>query len=238
MRIRGFFAGLTALVLLTGCGRDDAGMSQAPSAEGEWEMKQKSFGELAQILKDFGVEGITEDVIRQLEDGEAMRGDEFCLDRTASLLMWAGSGTTDWDNMVWTPAENGVYTFDREVFRLETMYTDFLRGVSALGGKELSFENIREDTGGVDWERGTGRRTVSFDWDGESYVLEAENHNDWFDVSAADALNRIILSRETGKSLYFATDGYQECIVFYRDSAWAEAFQTQTGLELFQFFAR
>lgn len=95
-----------------------------------------------------------------------------------------------------------------------------------------NFKNITEDTSGVDWDNGTGKRTVSFEWNGCTYTLEATFEHDWFDFNVAAGLNRIIIENGNGKRLYFTGDGYQECIVFYRDSEWADAFQKETGMVL------
>lgn len=41
--------------------------------------------------------------------------------------------------------------------------------------------------------------------------------------------------QDSEKQLFFASDGYQEGIVFYRDKKWADAFQMETGLELVEY---
>ena len=61
-----------------------------------------------------------------------------------------------------------------EFFNVEKMYTDFLTGVSSLDEEELDFKNIQEDTRQVNWEEGTGKRTVSFEWKHRQFTLEAE----------------------------------------------------------------
>ena len=89
------------------------------------------------------------------------------------------------------------------------MYTDFLNGISALGGEELMFTNIAEDLDGVDWAYGIGTRTVGFDWNGVRYTLTAAHRDGWFDSSVADQLNKIIIGQDTGKRLFFASGGEQ-----------------------------
>lgn len=137
--------------------------------------------------------------------------------------------------MTWKPSENGVYAFDVEIFDVENMYTNFLIGVSYLDREELNFTNIVEDTSLVDWEDGTGSRSVSFDWNGQHFNIDAKVEGDWFDSSVADDLNRIIISQDIGKQLYFTSDGYQEGIVFYCDKEWANDFEKDTGLKLEEF---
>ena len=48
----------------------------------------------------------------------------------------------------------------------------------------------------------------------------------------AEGLNEIIAAEGGSKKLYFASDGYQECIVFYCDKEWADNFEFKTGLKL------
>ena len=161
---------------------------------------------------------------------------EVLLSKGAALLTALGEGGYDADAMAWAPSQNGVYAFDMEVSDVGGMYARFLAGVSALAPDELAFENIREDTSKVDWENGTGKRTVTFEWQGEEFTLEAEMQSDWFDLRAANQLNKIIRRHTSGKQLFFTGDGYQECIVFYRDKEWADAFEAETGLELVESF--
>lgn len=193
---------------------------------------QKSYAEIAEILKELGIGGITDELITELENAYALMPPEILINKTATTLTYIGAGQIDYDTWEWVPDKNGVYTFDVEVFNLEKIYTFFLQGVSALGDGELNFTNIQEDLSDVNWENGTGTRSVTFDWNGETYTLEAENMGDWFDLSVADQLNQIIISKGGEKRLYFTSDGYQECIIFYRDEAWAKSFEEKTGLEL------
>lgn len=148
------------------------------------------------------------------------------------LLSALGSGTYDHSEGTWQPGTNGVYSFDVEVYDLDHMYTHFLSGVSALDKEELDFKNIQEDTSGIDWEEGTGTRTVTFEWNGKTFCIEAAGMNDWFDMNAANALNQILIENGNGKRLFFTDDGYQECIIFYRDADWADSFRKETGLAL------
>ena len=86
---------------------------------------------------------------------------DILLSKTATLLM----------SLEDDPAANGVYSFDMEVLCEDTMYTEFLRSVSALSKGELVFENIEEDTSAVNWEEGTVP---------EPYTLTGKaNHTPW-----------------------------------------------------------
>ena len=82
---------------------------------------------------------------------------EVIIDKAADLLTVLGDGEYDFENMTWTPDENGVYAFDAEVFNVDKVYTDFLTGISSLDKEELDFKNIQEDTSQMNWEEGTGK---------------------------------------------------------------------------------
>lgn len=194
--------------------------------------EQKSFKEIAEILKRFDIDGITEQMIYELEASCKAMPVEVELNKTAMLLSALGAGIYNRSEGTWQPGTNGVYSFDVEVYDLDNMYTRFLSGVSALNKEELDFKNIQEDTSRIDWEEGTGIRTVTFEWNGKTFCIEAMGMDDWFDVNVADALNKIIIENGNGRRLFFTDDGYQECIVFYRDADWADSFQKETGLVL------
>ncbi len=220
---------LSSIFAISGCNMQE----NAPEKEDSHiESKQKTYAEIAETLTKFEIGGITEQLIDELEASYAQMPPEIELDKTAMLLSALGMGTFDYEQNTWTPSANGVYSFDAEVFDIENMYTDFLLGVSALDADELHFENIREDTSKVNWDEGTGTRTVSFEWKGKAFCLEAEMEHDWFDLDVANGLNKIIIENQSNKRLFFASDGYQECIVFYRSTDWAEAFQEETGVVL------
>ena len=132
--------------------------------------------------------------------------------------------------MEWTPSQNGVYSFDVEVYPLINIYTKFLLGIQALAPDEIQISDIVEDDSKADWDNGTGMIKVSFTFNGQSYTINARLNDDWFDVDFANAVAGII--RKGNKRLWFTTDGYQECIIFFRDENWARHFSERTGLEL------
>lgn len=197
--------------------------------------EQKSYKEIAEILKQYEIDGITEELIEEFETSYSETPQEFELNKTAMLLTALGRGDYDYEEWTWQPYSNGVYSFDVEVYDEGKMYTNFLVGISALDQDELDFRNIQEDTSGVNWEKGTGKRTVTFEWNGNTYCLEAKAQNDWFDMKVAKALNKIIMENSNDKRLFYTDDGYQECIIFYRDKEWADSFQKETGLVLSEF---
>ncbi|HJD18819.1 MAG TPA: hypothetical protein IAA01_11255 [Candidatus Fournierella excrementavium] len=196
----------------------------------------KTFAAFAEVFNRYGIQGASPQLTEDLEQSFSDLPPEVLLSKGAALLTALGEGGYDADAKAWAPSQNGVYAFDMKVSDVGGMYARFLAGVSALAPDELAFENIREDTSKVDWENGTGKRTVTFEWQGEEFTLEAEMQSDWFDLRAANQLNKIIRRHTSGKQLFFTGDGYQECIVFYRDKEWADAFEAETGLELVESF--
>lgn len=193
---------------------------------------QNDYNKIADTLTELGITGITRDLVKQLEKYDADLPEDVIINKYSTMLASLGMADIDYDTWEQTPVNDSVYAFDVEIFNEGTMYSDFLRGIAAIGGGELDFSNIEEDTSQVDWEAGTGHRSVTFDWNGEIYTINAECNYDWFDFAAIDQLNAIIMDTRSSKHLYFTGDDYQNCILFYRTADWAEEFQEKTGLEL------
>ena len=175
---------------------------------------QKTYKELAEIFEKYEIQGTTEQMVDDLEQDYKEMPPEVELNKAAMLLTVLGQGEYDYENMTWTPYSNGVYTFDVEFFNVENMYTDFLTGVSSLDKEELDFKNIQEDTSQVNWEEGTGKRTVTFEWKNRQFTLEAEVVDDWFDVSVANELNKIIKNMEMKNSCFLPATAIRKGLFF------------------------
>lgn len=126
------------------------------------------------------------------------------------------------------------FTFDVECMDPGSMYTIFLNSVAEIAREELVITDIEEDTGKVDYESGSGTQTVSFNCNGKPYQYDATAYYDWFDVGMLTFMNKVISEQNTGKNLYVASDGYQECIVFYQTEDWVSRFNKSLGLNLEQ----
>ena len=226
-----------SILALGGCGSQKENLDIDEHSQNDTEIVEQfqSYAEIAEKLKKFEITGITDELIKKLETDYAELPPEVEFNKTAHLLVTLGNGNFDYSKATWTPTENGVYSFDVEIYNVDTMYTNFLIGVSSLNKEELNFQNISEDTSEVNWEKGTGKRTVSFEWKGKRYSLDAEVQGDWFDLNVANELNKIIMENTTDKQLFFANDGFQECIVFYHNKDWANSFEKETGLSLSEF---
>lgn len=152
--------------------------------------------------------------------------------RTIDLLSWAGYGSYDMETLEWTPSSNGVFWVDMEAFRVDTMYTDYLRGIEALSGGELQFTNVQETYDTVDWEKGIGFGTLIFSLNGKSYSVALQMDADWYSLKVLKRIGSIINSQNTGKQLYYLSDSGQGILIFYSDAHWAKEFTQLTGFPL------
>lgn len=194
----------------------------------------QTFEEVAAQLNELGINGFDQEMINAMQDSWDQTPAEIreSFNKTALLLAAVGMGNYDYETWTYTPSSGDVYAFDMEVFNEKAMYRDFLRGVTAIGDGELEFTEIKEDLENVNWEDGTGSRSITFQWRGNTYSLEADVMYDWFDCNLANQLNQIIMEQQGEKRLYFGSDGYQNIYVFYRDAEWAAAFTKATGMQL------
>lgn len=194
----------------------------------------QTFEEIAVQLNELGINGFDQEMINAMQESWDQTPSEtrLSINKTAWLLEAVGMGNYDYETWTYTPSSGDVYAFDMEVFNIEAMYRDFLQGVTAIGDGELEFTEIEEDLDNVNWEDGTGIRSITFQWRGNTYSLEADVDYDWFDCNLANQLNQIIMEQQGEKHLYFGGDGYQNIYVFYRDAEWASAFTKATGMRL------
>lgn len=194
----------------------------------------QTFEEIAAQLNELGINGFDQEMISAMQESWDQTPAEIRLsfNKTAWLLEAVGMGNYDYETWTYTPSSGDVYAFDMEVFNIEAMYRDFLWGVAAIGDGELEFTEIKEDLDNVNWEEGTGSRSITFQWRGNTYSLKADVHYDWFDCDFANQLNQIIMEQQGEKHLYFGGDGYQNIYVFYRDAKWAATFTKATGMQL------
>ena len=93
-------------------------------------------------MREHGISGITDERVEELRQLSGAMPEGLVFSLAGSLLSDAGSGEYDYETDTFTPSRNGVYSFDMEIWNTEKMYTDFLRGVSALGEGVLNVLNI------------------------------------------------------------------------------------------------
>lgn len=189
--------------------------------------------EKAAVLEELGISVPEEVIVSVKENWDSMPEEVLeSLDITATLLTAVGCGSYDFENLQWAPSSEQVYSFDVEVFDIGNMYTNFLKGVSAINGNEFEITQVEEDVSEVDFERGTGTHKISFCYNKTSYVFEGKSDGDWFDVGILDYMNEVLEREHNPKRLFFMGDGYQECIVFYATEEWVDRFAEKTGCQL------
>lgn len=193
---------------------------------------QMTFQEVANILKELGIHGITDEAIRHLEDTWNIMPPEVLdsMNKTAMLLTILGRGSYDYNTGIWTPKSSQVYSFDVEG---HDRYTIFLQGILSISNNEFEITQILEDTSQVDYNQGTGMQTISFYYNGNPYMCEVEVNHDWFNEKILYFMNEVFEKEKNLKQLFFMGDGYQECIVFYCTEGWAQLFTKKTGCPLY-----
>lgn len=196
-----------------------------------------SYQEMAQELEALDIyistQTITEmeayDTQYLSENGTDYYTVNFTSSKIYDLLYWEGAGIYDENTWEWTPSRSGIFWLDMEVWSVDTIYADFLIGLSAMNPEVLNFTNIQEDYSSADLENGTGTVTISFDWNGSHYDLSAEYDYDWFDMNVLYELGTIISLNSDG-SLYYYFDG-QGCLLYYGTAANVRALKRMTGLD-------
>lgn len=154
---------------------------------------------------------------------------DYQASKVQDLLFWEGHGKYDPETWEWTPSTSGIFWFDTEAWNIDSIYSDFLRGVSAMD-ESLTFTNVQEDYSHADLEMGIGTVSVSFGWMGTSYKLEAEYNYDWFDPSFLEEICRIVSKSGNDEKLYYAYDGGQGYYLYYGTPEQASRFEQLTGL--------
>lgn len=190
------------------------------------------------ILRDLGFTELSDDMAAQTQEFflNSPYTDFTTEDVMISLLSILGSGSYDFDTWTFTPSSSQVYAFDMEVFDIGNMYTQFFQGIMAINNDEFTITDI-EDSGAVadeDLDLGLGLRKITFCYNQKSYEFNAKVMYDWFDGDIIGYMNKVFKKEKNPKRLYYMTDGYQECIIFYSSEEWAAYFSAVTGFTLNQ----
>ena len=193
-----------------------------------------SYEEMAAELAEVGIV-IDPATIAELKEYEDAYADPIAFlhssyPKVMDLLTLEGMGKYDWDTWEWTPSTSGVYWFDTEVMNLDTIYTDFLRGLDAMD-EDLSFSNVTEDYTAVDIASGMGIVSFSFDYQGQRYMLNAQYQYDWFDTNMLFHMGRILQQDSDPRELWYTFDG-QGVLLYYGTLQEAQTLEQKTGLVL------
>lgn len=115
---------------------------------------------------------------------------------------------------------NSIYSFDMEIFNIDTMYIDFFYYINILTNNELKIKVIEEDITNI-YDAENGIHTIRFSMLGKEYKFDADAKYDWFDIRIISYINKILEKNNSDKFLYTTSDGWQNCIVFYNTKEWA-----------------
>lgn len=198
-----------------------------------------SYREIAAEFSQLGIT-ITDQAMLELEDYDReyaqAYGDYYRenpdANKALDLLCWEGCGIYDEDTWNWTPSTSGVYWFDMEVYGLDTIYSDFLRGIDAMD-EDLSFTGIAEDYSNADFESGTGTVSVSFGHEGEIHHFTAQFYMDWFDMNVLYEVGAVLASDQHDEDLWYTFDDGQGILLYYGNADQARQLGKLTGLEFF-----
>lgn len=193
--------------------------------------ESKTYAEITDELSALGIT-IREETIAEVESfyGEYPESGQSNAAKAQALLCMEGMGDFDMETLEWMPSDSGVYWMDMEVFFVDSIYTDFFAGLSAMD-EELDFSNVQEDYSSIDIESGVGTLPVRFDWNGHSYQMDAQYNYDWFDPDILFEVCRIVGSAEGDKDLYYAFDGGQGFLLYYGTAQDARTLGQLTDLQ-------
>lgn len=226
---------ITFLICLSACSNNQkTDIRQYKEEEITMSYNQMTFRELADILEELGISHISDEVVNEVEGQWNGIPPEVLesMNKMEMLLTNIGRGSCESTNEL-KSSFHKIYSFDLEVFDFEQMYTLFLQGISSISNNEFEITQINEDTSKVDFEQGTGIQKINFSYNGNPYTFEATVNDDWFDIKMLDFMNQVFREEGNPKQLFFMSDGYQECIIFYCTQDWADMFTEKTGCKLY-----
>lgn len=127
-----------------------------------------------------------------------------------------------------------VLWFDFEGMDTRMDYIGILEGMEALAAGSCidNVSNIQEDMSEVDWESGTGKITISFEWQGCEYICQMDVENDWIDEEILGVFNSLLKQNNAEERFYITGDNGQGALVFFGTADWAVEFEKATGLDL------
>lgn len=198
-----------------------------------------SYQEMANELSAIGIT-ISDQTIAELEeyDREYAQeyGDYYQINYSASkvsdLLYWEGCGVYDENTGEWKPSRSGIYWFDMEAENVDTIYSDFLKGIAAMDDS-LSFSAVFEDYSKVNFEKGSGTISFSFNYEGETHHFTATFIDDWFDMNMLYEIGTVLAADLNYEDLWYAFDDGQGIILYYGTQEQANRLSKLTGLDFY-----
>ena len=156
-------------------------------------------------------------------------------EQASELLTFLGMGRFDDETFRCEPISDQVYAFDDEVMWVDTMYEDFLTGVSGIipdiqiaGIQEYLTEMTRD---------GGGRRTVFFTCDGQVFHYTLTSWSDWLNLDIVARLNDTLAELGYEGRLHIVSMEDQIVTLIYGTDDWAEAVCGAIGTEDYEISA-
>ena len=159
--------------------------------------------------------------------GESFYTNSLRNQKVEDLLCWEGAGQYDQGTGAWQPSQSGIYWQDMEIWNCESIYTDFLTGVSAMD-ETLAFKDIQEDMSHVHIENGVGTIYTTFTWNGTEHQLITTYDYDWFDTTAIWKLGKII--NQGDQKLYVTYFDDYGALLYYGTGKQVRKLEHLTGL--------
>lgn len=193
-----------------------------------------SFDEQVSVLRSFGFtipEEMEETLGAYMEEYEmTLYVERYPYTWLLSNLPWVDEE----ERADWGQDGAEIFWFDFEGWDIYTDYIRVLEGMQKLSTGSILDDvgNIREDTGNMDWEKGTGTITVSLEWNGQEHSWKMDVNNDWIDAKVLGIYNGLLEKEGISERFYMTGDDGQGAFVFYCTKEWASAFEDATGLDL------
>ena len=194
-----------------------------------------SYEQMADALSQVDIY-ISDEAIRELVEydneyfadyGESFYAKSLRNQKVEDLLYWEGAGQYDADTDTWQPSQSGIYWQDMEIWNCESIYTDFLTGVSAMD-ETLAFKDIQEDMSHVHIENGVGTIYTTFTWNGTAHQIITTYDYDWFDTTAIWKLGKII--NQGDQKLYVTYFEDYGALLYYGTGTQVRKLEHLTGL--------
>ena len=212
---------LLCIVLVIGVLWSSAVLLQIPQRLSGQLTNDLSYREIAAEFSEIGII-ISDQAMLESEEYDREYAQEYGdyyrknpdANKAFDLLCWEGWGIYDEQTWDWTPSTSGVYWFDMEVYRLNSIYSDFLFGIDSMN-ENLSFTGISEDYSHANMDSGSGTVNFSFVYEGQIYSLTAEFAGDWFDMNILYEVGAILAADRNYEDLWYAFDDGQGILLYY-----------------------
>ena len=149
------------------------------------------------------------------------------------LLIFMGCGDYSQDTGEWMPTSDRVYAFDAEVYDVEQMYAQFLRGMQAII-PGIAITDVREDLSGMaedmNFSGADGTRSVDFCVNGHPYSVTLASRGDWFNEDMIAFFTDVLEREQYPGKLHQITDNMDQMVILFYGSD-ADALRLRLALQ-------